>query len=448
MRTICLALALCLLATPLCSQTRAQLKKELKTREAASADADTMLDLAEWAKEKGLLTDNKRLLKQVLKLDPDHEGAMHALGYVRFEGKWMEKAKANILMRKQQEAAYKAKGMKKVDGVWVDKAEVEDAKKGIFHHDGEEVSREDKTAFSAGKVRHPETADFIDAIDLQKAEQGLFPVDDGRWVGGQEADDYHADSRRPWVLRTYYATVITTLPLKKFEEVKGVVDGTIDSLRPLFGGRLPHPEHRPVVVVCPSSDEYRQLGEAIGGATSSGYGAFVAEGEAPWEQINLTSAPVVANFGEEGWGPYYVRHATGLAYARALTDQVEAELPYWLVCGVASLGERHLTAAAHFGEQHVRKGGVKDLEDWFADFEISAQVPKERCEYNVFQSGLVLSYGMYGGDKKATEALQALTAAFGKNGKAVEKAAQKFERLMMGKEEELRTYLQAVIRKG
>ncbi len=446
---VCFGLVLGLLPAAAIAQSKAELKKELQAREATALDAEALMQLADWAKTKELLSDQKRLLNKVLKLQPEHEGAMKALGYVLFEGKWTEESKAQQLQQRKEEELLRQKGMEKVDSVWVDKAEVADAQKGIYHHEGEVVAREDKIAFVAGKVRHPTTGELIAADDLEKANAALFPAEGGKWVTAAEADSYHADIRHPWAWRTFYGTVLTTLPIEKIDEIKGVVDGSVDTLKPLFGGRMPHPAQRPVIVVCATTDEYRQLGTQIG-AEHSTYGAFLAQEGATLENVELRTRPAVANWGgPEGWGPYYVRHAVGLAYVNALLAEHGAQVPYWLVCGVASLAERHYTpeVSRFFGQQHLAKGGVKGLKDWFADFEISADVPTTELDYNVYQAGLLLAFCMNGGDKEATNAVQEFTASLDADKKAIEKAAQKLERVLMSKEEEVRSFLKGVIQK-
>lgn len=441
-------LAACtLLAVPASAQSRAQLKRDLQTKEEGATDVASLMEVAAWAKEQGLLTDYKRLLNKVLKLEPEHEGAMTGLGFVRYKDEWMLKSKVELLKKKEQEAAFEAQGLQKVDGVWVTEAEVVDAKKGIFHHDGEVVSRADKLAFLEDKVRHPVTGEFIAKEDLAKAQQGLFPAGE-RWVDAEEANRYHAGVEHPWVFRTYYATVVTTAPLDQFEDLKGYVDSAIESIKPLFGGEDPHPEQRPVVLACGTTDVYRQVGNQIG-SESSVYGAFVADSEPMVDGVRFAGPPAVANWGEANWGPYFVRHAAGLAYASAASRAIEAELPLWILVGSGSLAERLYTPgiAAFFGKQHLSKGGVEDVKGWFASFEISPEVPDARVQHNVFQAGLMLAFAMRGGDQQATAAVQAFTAAFDKDKKAVERAAQELEKVLCDKEEQLRAYLKEVVSK-
>ena len=147
MKILTLVASTLLLLTPADAQSVAALKRELRAQEsAARGDADALVELAAWCEEKGLISDRKRLLNNALKVDPEHERAHEMLGFVKFDGEWMTKAKAEAARRKAYEAEMKEKGYVEVDGVWVSKEEVDDAKKGIFFHEGERVSKADKLA--------------------------------------------------------------------------------------------------------------------------------------------------------------------------------------------------------------------------------------------------------------------------------------------------------------
>lgn len=170
-----------LLTVPLTAQSLAQLKKELKTKEdAAKSDPTALVEAAAWAKEKGMVTEMRRILQAVVKIDPDNETANEMLGFVKWEGAWVAKAKADSLRKKALEDEMKAKGFVLVDDVWVSKDEAADAKKGIHWHDGEKVSKAQKAAFAAGKTRHPVTGEFMEPDDVTKSSQGLFPIGNGK----------------------------------------------------------------------------------------------------------------------------------------------------------------------------------------------------------------------------------------------------------------------------
>lgn len=446
-----LLIAFTLLVSLLSAQRPTDLKKELTTRETqARNDVTALLEVAKWAKEQGLAADATRIFQKILKVDPENAAANEALGMVQFDGKWMPKEKARILMKRAQEAEFAAKGLVNVNGIWVEKDEVADAKRGVFRHDGEIVSKADKQALLEGKVRHPRTGQFVDAADAGKA-QTMFPAGDGRWMDEERADSFHSDPNRPWIVRTHYVTLLSTLPIKTIEnDVKPLIDGTIDhgALRALFNDRKPHPAHRPYVMVLANDEQFRAVGNAIG-AEGSAHGAFLADG-----QINVAGnpdpvRPAVA-YWHESWGPYYVRDAAALGYLHALTSESKAELPLWFQRGVGGMLERHSNEehAKFFGKQHLAKGGVKDLADWFSGFTISGDLETTQIDFNIYQAGLLLMFCLYGGDAEATATMQEVTAAFGKDGRALERAVQKLEKVLVKKEAELRAYLHQVTTKG
>lgn len=442
---VALLLGLVAVAEPVAAQRpAASARRELRKRESkAGRDPARLLEVARWARQQGLVADHRRILEKIVRRHPDFEPALRELGYVKFEGKWLPAKRAAELAAKRREAEFKARGMKRVDGVWVAPEEVEDARKGIFHHQGEVVSKQEKIALLLGKVFHPRTGELIDGKDLAKAEKGLFPIGDGRWVDAGEANRYHSDPGHPWVVRTYYGFLVTTLPLEKHDQLKGLMDGAVDTVKPLFGGRRPHPAHRPSVVVCADAEIYRELGAAIGGPGSA-YGAFLAERQADDLPV---SGRVAACVWEQNWGEYYLRHAAGLATANSFFAEVGAGLPEWFARGVGSLAERHFSpgVAQHFGKQHLAKGGVKDLESWLSSFAINPQMSPREIDYNVYQAGLVLAFCMRGGDEEATKALMAVTEALQKNARAVEKALARLEKLIPRKEARIRDYLRKVV---
>jgi hypothetical protein len=169
---------LALLATPIAAQSAAILKKDLRQKEtAAKKDPDAIYEVGNWAKEHKLEKDAVRLYTKVLKIAADHAGANLALGNELVEGKWLPAKEAKKLRDKVLEAEFSAKGFKKIDDIWVEESEVEDARQGIFHHDGQTVSRDEKIALQAGKVRHPMTGGLLPVAGRQMGRsKGSQPV--------------------------------------------------------------------------------------------------------------------------------------------------------------------------------------------------------------------------------------------------------------------------------
>lgn len=435
------------LALPLTAQSPAQLKQELRTKEtAAKTDPDALAEVAKWAEEQGLAAEAKRIYQAILKVKPDHEAANRALGNEQVDGKWLPKKEAEAARKKAMEAEFKAKGLVDVGGVWVEKEHVADAKKGVFHHDGEKVTKEEKLALLAGMVRHPETGQLIEAQFLEKAQNKQFPIGtEGRWVDEKDADRYHSDGKRPWMIRTAYCTVVSTLPLSILATVKNEVDRGYEAIKPLLANMEPSPAFRPVILVSATKEEHQEFGTAMGDETSS-YGAFYATAEAQLKvPMQGEVRPAVANWLKD-WGPYYARHAAGLAYAGSLAVEMGVELPKWFHHGLGSVASRFCNNrdAGYLGEQHIAKGGVKNLKSFFSSFTINGEMEAKEIDYMIYQAGLVLAFAKSGKDAKALDALVEVTNAIaaGKS-KGVDKSIEKLAALLAGKEEEIKAYLQS-----
>ncbi|MFO1076542.1 MAG: hypothetical protein U1E73_02315 [Planctomycetota bacterium] len=442
-------LSLLLPVAPVIAQSVAQLKKELKTKEAdAKKDPDKLCEVAAWASEKGMVADAKRIFQAVLKINPDHEGANEGLGNASFEGKWMPKKQADELRRKKLVAEFQAKGMVEVDGVWVEKENADEAKKGIFRHEGEVVSKEEKMALLEGKVRHPDSGEMIDAKFLDKAKAHYFPIGrEGRWVDQKEADTYHSDFDHPWFVRTVGATIVTTIPMEKILELKAMVDRGIERVAPLFGSAPPLPANRPAVMIAITTEEYQQLGTALGDETSS-TSAFLMREEARLRipsQGELRAGICIA---KGDWAPYNVRHAAGLAYVQAKCADADATVPLWFLHGAAAYASRFENDydAGHFGKQHIQKGGVKNLKSWFSSFAINGEMEPKDIDYNLYQAGLIFHFATQGGDAAVTDAMQAVTKAFeARKSSDVEKAIAGLTKILIASEEKMVAHLQKLV---
>ncbi|MFO1054171.1 MAG: hypothetical protein U1F36_18290 [Planctomycetota bacterium] len=447
MKLATLVAALLVAVTPLTAQTLAQLKKELKDKEtAAKSEPAAMVEVAAWAKDKGLVRDSQRILQAVLKIDKDNEAANDMLGFVKWQGEWVTKQKADALRKKAVEDEMKAKGFVNVDEVWVSKEEVADAKKGVFMHEGERVTKTEKMAFNEGKVRHPVTGEFIAPDDLAKANQGLFPVGNGKWVDEAEADKFHSAPNSPWVFRTLYATVLCNQPLAKLKSDIGPdLDAAINDASRVLPGMMPSPVHRPLVLIAGDSDQFKQLGQAIGDEGSA-YGVFPAIRDVEVFGVG-TVQPIVMNW-DANWGPYWLKHAAGLAWIRGIAADLGVDLPLWFQRGIGGMTERFFStgAAQHFGRQHLEKGGVNSLQSWFNSFAISNDLESKMLDYNIFQAGLMFAFAMEGGDEETTKALGAVGEAI-KDGtaKKITAAIDKLQATLIKKQDAVRDHLRKIV---
>ena len=77
----------------------------------AKGDGDGHYQLALWCKERNMRKEMTKELKEVIKLNPDHEGARKLLGYHRLGDRWLTAPQ----MEKE--------GYQQLDGKWVTKRE-------------------------------------------------------------------------------------------------------------------------------------------------------------------------------------------------------------------------------------------------------------------------------------------------------------------------------------
>ena len=443
---------LALLATPAVAQSKSKLKKELKTMEkAAKKDPDQLYEAGKWGKENGLTKEADKIFKRVLKFDKNHAGANMALGNEEVDGVWMPAKQAKKLREKALEAEYSAKGFKRIDGIWVEPDKVKDARQGIFWHEGEKVTRDQMTSYQNGQVRHPVTGQFIKKEDLKKAEDGYFPVADGNWGDKAAADDYHSNLRTPWMVRTSYATIVTTLPLDKIEEVKRFADQGQETVMPLFRGRELPPALRPVIIIAKTRAEYVDLGTSLGDGTDI-VGAFLIREDAEMSIPDQgVVRPAVCNFESKDWGPLLLRHAAAIAYVNGVAAEAGADMPLWFVHGCGTLTSRFENdrLAGGFGKQHLAKGGVGPIKSWLSNFDLSPDLSQKEIDYNLYQAGLMLAYGMRGGDQSTTDALMNVTNALSADGKgSAGKSLSAFEKLLDGKKDKIVDYLNQLIAKA
>ena len=438
--------ALFALAIPLVAQTPAQLKQELRKMEtAAKKDPEALCEAAKWAGDKGLASEAKRIYLAVLKIKPDHEGANLGLGNALFEGKWLPAKEAETLRKKAEAAEFAAKGMMEIQGVWVAKEEVEDAKLGIFHHENQVVSKEEKLALMRGFIRHPDTDELTDPKFADKLQAHLFPIGSPvKWVDEKEADKYHSDLKRPWVVRTTYSTILSSFPLAKINELRLQVDRGVECAARLLGNAPLLPAHRPVVIIAATQEEFREFGTQLGDETSA-WGAFLMREEA---SIQLPFSGAVRGAVCDGTGqlgPYNVRDAAGIAYAHCKFEQDGNEAPLWVRHGVGTYASRfeNKGLAAFYGANHLKCGGVKNLKGFFAGFAIDGDKSSEELIHNTYQAGLMFDFAVDGDDPASKAALTDLVTALASRKKgATSQATEKLQAALIAAEAKIAVYLQ------
>src|SRR5690606_31241832 len=156
-------------------------KEEFKQRlDEAEGDAEKLFQVYIWAKGRNLDADAKRALREVVKIDPEHENARKLLGYVRYEDRWVSESEHERLTAEAQRQEMEAKGLVLHQGKWVTKEEKErqvNEAKGLVEIDGKWVDKREYERVKKDAEQARERA--------EKSAQGLFEVN-GKWVTKQE----------------------------------------------------------------------------------------------------------------------------------------------------------------------------------------------------------------------------------------------------------------------
>lgn len=90
----------------------------VKRRAAVADTVESQWELAEWCRQNRFLTNRETHLKRIIEISPDHKEARTALGYRRFNDKWMT-----------QEEIQKSRGYKRYKGGWRTEQQIESLKK-------------------------------------------------------------------------------------------------------------------------------------------------------------------------------------------------------------------------------------------------------------------------------------------------------------------------------
>ena len=93
--------------------------EELSEKEKAAKTADEMFQVARWAGEKSLKSQEKRLMKRVLELEAEHAGANQFFGRVLWKGDWLEVPERDRRAREEEEATMLARGLVRFQDRWV-----------------------------------------------------------------------------------------------------------------------------------------------------------------------------------------------------------------------------------------------------------------------------------------------------------------------------------------
>ncbi len=421
-------------------ELRAELKKKVS---AAKKDAEKLFALALWAKRKGLDIDSVRLLRKVIKLNPDHKDARERLGFVQHKGKWVTKKALETLQKKAMEAEYKKRGWVKHKGEWIDPKELKYAKLGYSKDkEGAWIRKKDKERFAHGYVHHPEIGIWIKKGDLEKAEAGQVPVQ-GKWMSLADADKQHQSWESPWVIVEDDFILVTDLPYAEAEKRVTELSSALISIKGLaWTPSLPLPKRVPIFCFAKQAD-YVDFGAQYDESGFSSFGAFYAN--------NHDKAPIAINYEAPGWNAYYLKHAMGLGVSAYLFTNVGIPATSWLHTGLGSYIEcwANRGHAQHFGKQFLQKGGPRKFKDFWSSFTISADIDIDSVNRNIYQAGIPFSF-LIKEPKKSKKIMKAWeelkSAAMDSDEKAAKKSLRRFEKAIQAREADIRAHLTQLVR--
>ncbi|MEM6671226.1 MAG: hypothetical protein AAF726_00200 [Planctomycetota bacterium] len=198
----------------------------------AGDDSDKLWAVYEWTLEDDSRKKyRKRVLKKILRVDPDHRPTREALGHIEFDGKWFESERDRD---KYAEKVAKERGLVKYDGRWVEANDIPYLERGW--------EKDPVTGLWFDPVAKQRIADgwkqqdlvWIEPDEIENIDKGLWKCGD-EWMSLEEANAYHADVESPWIIPTERALIWSTAnretAMKAAEQAK---NGYFDMLK-VFG---------------------------------------------------------------------------------------------------------------------------------------------------------------------------------------------------------------------
>ena len=457
-------------------------------RNSAGDDVGQLWELALWCEASEHGDEAVKTFGDILKLDPDHEGAHKKLRHHEYDGQWFETYRALSTYRRAEEERMAKQGLVRYGDDWVAEAEVTFIRMGwLRQEDGTWISaaaaardtlRTDLTA----KGWQQQDLTWIAPDEFESWRAGLWKCGD-QWLDTEAADTWHAELGQWWQIPGDRFVAATTIDRESARWVAWWADQTYADLLRAIGMQ---PKERPQVIALNSLDQYNEFAAgsvaeqrpaAEGSGWSSVHYAFHADsyvelgGGAPeylgsgvcyWDTQSEDLKP---------WGQHAVRHAAAHSYIEAVdpswgavSDMLaagigtpldtqafwsEKALPTWFRFGVATYCERYFKdanaaegadpwwARAWTLENLKNKGGLRDLEEIFA-FSIDTADP-EGSGRLFSEAGLLVSFVLDGECAPVVAAHAKLKHAL-KRGDDPEGAARELEQALVKNEKKIRSY--------
>jgi hypothetical protein len=119
-------------------------RQEFAEREAAAKTAGEFFALGEWARDKKLESLAKKAWKRAVELDGDHAGAREALGFVRYQDRWLTPQERDLRVLADEDAAMAERGLVRHGERWVTPADKARLDAGLVEHEGRWVTPDEQ----------------------------------------------------------------------------------------------------------------------------------------------------------------------------------------------------------------------------------------------------------------------------------------------------------------
>jgi len=417
--------------------------------ELAKGDVKKLWVLHNFCLTNNLKREDRKVLREILKLEPDHQEAHEAAGHIFFDEQWFtSKKKYEKYKAEKEEAEAKAKGWVRYNDEWADPADVEKLEAGLVQDEnGLWLTPEELKYREEGWVQFD--LDWIPPAEQENIKKGLFKCGD-EWLSESDANQYHKLPSRFWRIPSddgrfiIYATVDREIALKALT----YAEQAVPDLTRLFGRT---PDHPVVFAVLRSNEQYGRFaaGDKAFGTPetekrglSSLYGAYFAD---VWfdEELNHMGAGVAywdheAKGGDQ-FGELFVRNAAGLSFVEGLDPSPvtmaklkksrkfdvkafieEKKLPQWLHYGTASYIERYRIvdglgieplSLRRWAISNVEKRGGLDGVSTILRMKLSIDRQPE-SEKLVNEAGLIVAFILDGENEDVKAKHEAFRAAF------------------------------------
>lgn len=409
-------------------------EQELAARlaKADAADASALFDAYLYAKEQKLTSKGKDILKQIVKLEPDHEAARKELGHVKYNDKWIPEADAKKLAKSDEEKEMKDRGLVRYKDKWVtpeEKEAAEHADKGEVQVDGKWVSKKDLDKAQA-------EAKLKEEMKEHKAK-GEYYVD-GKWLPKEEADKHYANLQTPYIAEGEFTIVATNKGVDYGEKIIVDVDGAYRDCTAFFGASPELGTKKAAVFVAATLEEMNQIANELNvDEKSSTYYAWCST----WLTAHPLGFDILAatyyykNKDNKDMTGFFARHAIAEQFVERMVGRDATDVPpSWFVDGFACYIERWISSDYfNWSRDALRqRGALSSLKVFLGSYSVTDQ--------NILNGGLVVSF--LRSDKAPPEVKtcfdEALTAIKSKG--KIGKAFKKLEKALIAAEESFLDY--------